>query len=119
MGSSDEIHVKLHGTPCCDTEFKMFVTLLRKARESVGTRPFFLLYDLNNCHLQSKYITAQEDVLDGAVCCAILASSTAKRVAIRIAVQARKKSSVTTIFSNRASGILWLQKKKAEFSILR
>ena len=90
----------------------MFLDLLRKARERIGTRQFLLLYDLNNCDLKSKYIKAQEEVLDGAEFCAILTSNVAKRYAIGVALKTSKKPNITKIFANRAQSIKWLSDKR-------
>jgi hypothetical protein len=123
QGSGDEIHVKFHDVPCCTKEFETFLELLRSARLRIGVRPFYLLYDLDKCVFNQAYIKEQEAILDGATCCAILSSNSAKRFAIRLAIgtvgKKKKRTTETRIFPNRAAGVEWIREHKAQSSTKR
>jgi hypothetical protein len=117
LGSGDEVHIKLHGAPCCATEFDSFLTILHQVRDHIGLRPFYLLYDLDKCilntSLNTSYIQAQEDVLKGARCCAVLTSNIAKRCAVLITLKTKKKTdTITRIFPTRRAGIEWIQSER-------
>jgi hypothetical protein len=104
-----EIHVKLHGEPCCEKEFSSFIEILTMMRHRLATdAPFYILYNLTQCPFNRSYMKAQEKVLAGAFACVVIVRNTMLRRAVVLATILQKKTKMK-ICESQAEGLRWLK----------
>jgi hypothetical protein len=115
LPSSAEIHVKLHGEPCCAKEFASFIAVLSTTRGHIpDNKPFYILYNLTHATFNRSYMAAQEKVLQGAIACAIvLPRKSLLRGAIKMATVVQKKTKIK-ICDTVPDGVRWLNERRLD-----
>ena len=104
-----EIHVKLHGEPCCEKEFASFIDILTTMRQRLAADvPFYILYNLTQCPFNRSYMTAQERVLAGASACVVIVRNAMLRRAVVLATILQKKTKMK-ICESQSEGLRWLK----------
>ena len=104
-----EIHVKLHGEPCCEKEFASFIESLSTIRNRLAPNtPFYLLYNLTQCTFNRAHMKAQESILTGASACVVIVRNSLMRHAITMATLMMKKTRLK-ICESQSEGLQWLR----------
>ena len=115
LKSSAEIHVKLHGEPCCPREFASFLANLSTVRDQIEEhKPFYILYNLTNATFNRAHMSAQEKTLNGATACVIiLPRKSLLRGVVKLVTSIPRKTKIK-ICHTVSDGVRWLNERRLE-----